>query len=77
MRERVLAPGASRSMPAPCAIADDVAVAKDRGDELGHAAIAAVREDTAVSLAQCLDERAAVVNRIVAIAWPAAEVAMT
>src|SRR5262245_18380143 len=56
------------SMPSPRTVADDAAFPKHRRDQLGDAAVAAVGEDTPVSLAESLHERAAIVDRIVAIA---------
>jgi hypothetical protein len=55
------------AMETPHAIADDSVLAKHGCDELGDTSIAAVGEDAPVRLAQRLDERAAVVQRIVAI----------
>ena len=69
--DRVLDPGTAASMAFPGPIAADPCALKDRCDELRDAAIASVSEDATVRLAQCLEMRAPVVNRIVAIARPA------
>lgn len=60
---------ASAAMAAPDAIAPDSASVEHRCDELGHASIAAIGQDTSVCLAQRLDDRPSVVHRIVAMAW--------
>ena len=69
--DRVFDARTSTSMTTPCTVPEDAAAMEDWRDELGDASIAAVREDTAVLLAQRLDLRATVVHRIVAIAWTA------
>lgn len=65
--DRVLDTCSALAMTPPRAVADDATVAKCGRDELGDAAIAAVGKDSAMALAELLDERAAVVDRIVAI----------
>lgn len=71
LRERVLGACSSLAMGPPGTIAHDAAVVKHRRDELGHSTVATVGQDAAMGLAQCLDARASVVNRIVAIAGAA------
>ena len=61
---------ATPSMTTPRAVTHDPAVAKYGRDELGDAAIA-VGKDPAVVPAELLDNRAAVVDGVVAIARPA------
>ena len=58
------------AMATPRSIAHDPATAKHRCDELGYAAIATVGQDAAMLLAERLDRRTAVVDRVVAIAGP-------
>jgi hypothetical protein len=67
--QSVLDSSSSAPMPLPCTVPDDAICVKDRRDELWDASVPAVREDARVRLAQRLDRRAAVVNRIIAIAW--------
>lgn len=63
--------GSALAMNAPPAIADDAALAKARRSELRNTAIAAVSEDSPVSLAERFDDGSAVVHWIVAVAGPA------
>ncbi|HSD86043.1 MAG TPA: hypothetical protein VLB44_00965 [Kofleriaceae bacterium] len=60
--------GAALSMPFPRLISDDSVVPKYRCDELGDSAIATVREDASMEATQAFYLRAAVVDRIVAVA---------
>ena len=55
-------------MGAPASIAEDPIASKPRCDELGHAAVAAIGEHATMALTEHLDGRAAIVNRVVAIA---------
>lgn len=59
----------SSAMATPRSVTYDPIRSKDGGNELGHAAIAAIGKDAPVLLAQRLEHRASVVNRIVAVAW--------
>jgi hypothetical protein len=56
-------------MSTPRAVAYDPASAKDRRDELGDATVATVGKDAPMLLAEHLDGRAAVMERVVAVAW--------
>jgi hypothetical protein len=66
--DRVLDPCSPSSMSSPGTVAYDSIAVKPRGDELGHAAVATIREDAPVVLASRLDDSAAVVDRVVAMA---------
>jgi hypothetical protein len=57
------------TMSTPRSVAQDLASAKHRRDELGETAIGAVGEGAAMRLAERLDVRVAVVHRVVAVAW--------
>jgi hypothetical protein len=63
----VLDPGTPPAMATPGTIADDSIPAKDRGDELGDAAVATVGQDAPVLLAERLDRGATIMDAIVAI----------
>jgi len=67
-REDVLDACSTLAVGPPCTIADDAVLAKHRRDELGYTPVTAVGEETAMGLADCLDARASVMDRIVAIA---------
>lgn len=66
--DRMLDASPAAAMPAPTSVTDDPIATKSWRDELGYAAITAVRKHTAVALAHRLHHRAAVVNRIVTVA---------
>ena len=72
---RMLDPGSTATMSTPRSIAQDPVSAEDRGGELANAAVTAVGEDATMLLAERLDARASVVNRVVAVAWTACGVA--
>src|SRR6185295_7676894 len=69
--DRVLDAGSTSTMSTPGSVAQNPVAAKRRGDELRDAAIAAIGKDATVLLAACLDARASVVYRVVAVAWTA------
>ena len=68
---RMFDPCSALAMDAPYPVSYDSALAKARRSELHHPAIAAVSEDSSVGSAERLDDGAAVVHRIVAVAGPA------
>jgi hypothetical protein len=67
----MLDPRTPLAMETPTAIRNDAVATEDRRDELGHAAIATVRQDTPVVATPRLDFGPPVVDRVVAIARPA------
>jgi len=71
LRKRMLDASSTLAVVSPCPIAHDPVLAEHGGDELGDAAVAAIRKYPSVCSAQSLDARASVVNRIVAIACAA------
>lgn len=66
--DRVLDACSPSSMSSPGTVTYDSIAVKPWCDELGHAAIATIRENAPVALASRLDDGAAVVDWIVAIA---------
>jgi hypothetical protein len=71
-RECVLYPYAPPSVPSPHLVADDPASPKPWDFELAEATVSAVSENASMLSTECLDARASVVHRIIAIARTAA-----
>lgn len=59
-------------MLSPAAVPEDPPTSVDRGHELRHAAVPAIREHASMSTAPALDRRCTVMHRVVAVAWAAA-----
>lgn len=59
------------TMSSPRCVSHDPCAAKHGRDELGDAAVAAVRKDATMVPAEAFDLRSTIVNHIVAVAGPA------
>src|SRR5437868_4389624 len=61
----------SATVATPRTVSDDPVAAEDRRDQFGHTAIASVSQHASMPSTQSLDDRGAVMHRIVAVAGTA------
>jgi hypothetical protein len=64
-------------MPAPILISDHASAAEAREHEVSLTAVTTIGQDAAVKATERFDLRSLVMNRIVSIAWPPPEIAIT